>query len=206
MSRTIDYYFTHLSPWAYLGHQAFRELCAKQGVTIRARPVDLGGVFESNGGLPFAKRHPVRLDYRLIELQRWQEARGIPLTFKPAFFPVAPGLADRAGIAFELSGGNMLDYSLGVFKAIWTKDQNIADEGVIASVLESLGADAAKVLTAAKGDEVEEIYQANKTDAIASGIIGSPCYVLKGEPFWGQDRLDLLERALVSDRPAFRPL
>ncbi|MBD8893947.1 2-hydroxychromene-2-carboxylate isomerase [Roseibium litorale] len=206
MSRTIDYYLTHLSPWAYLGHQAFQDLCAKHGVTIRARPVDLGGVFESNGGLPFAKRHPVRLDYRMIELQRWQQERGIPLTFKPAFFPVAPGLADRTGIAYERSGGNMLDYSLSVFQAVWVHDRNIADEAVIASVLESLGADAAPVLADAQGAEVEEIYQANKRDAIAAGIIGSPCYVLKGEPFWGQDRLDLLERALVSDRPAFRPL
>lgn len=206
MSGSIDYYFTHLSPWAYLGHDVFRDICSRHGMTIRPRPVDLGGVFETNGGLPFAKRHPVRLRYRMIELQRWQQMRNIPLNFKPAFFPTPPGLADKAAIAFEMAGGNMLDFSMAVFQAMWVQDQNIAEEEVIAAVLDGFGADTSSVLDAARGPEVAEVYDANKTDAIAAGIIGSPCYVLKGEPFWGQDRLDLLEQAIASDRPAFVPL
>lgn len=202
----IDYFYTHVSPWAYLGHQAFVEIAAAHGQDIRFRPVNLAGVFEVSGGLPLAKRHPVRQAYRFIELQRWREKRGIALTLQPAFFPANPVLADCCAIAVAQAGGPVAACSERLFRAIWAEDRNIADEAVVAALLQETGLDADAILAAAQGAAVQEAYQENQRLAIELGVIGSPCYVLKGEPFWGQDRLDLLEDALTCGRDAFRPL
>ena len=77
MPRTIDYWFSLVSPWAFLGHQAFLDLAKQHGVTVTFKPVELSEVFPHTGGLPLPKRHPARQRYRILELQRWREARGI---------------------------------------------------------------------------------------------------------------------------------
>ena len=206
MPTVIDYFYAHHSPWAYLGHRAFKAMADRNGVAIRLRPVDLAGVFEASGGLPLGKRHPVRQAYRFIELQRWRDKRAVPLTFKPKFFPVASAFSDRCAIALAEEGGPAYDFSTKVFQAIWADDRNIADEAVLSAVLQSLGQEPTAVLAAAHSDEIAALYARNRQDAIGLGVIGSPCYVLNGEPFWGQDRLDLLEEALVSGREPYRPL
>lgn len=202
----IDYFYTHVSPWAYLGHQAFVDLAAAHGKEVRFRPVNLAGVFEMSGGLPLAKRHPVRQAYRFVELQRWREKRGVPLTLKPAFFPANPVLADCCAIAVAEAGGPAAACSARFFRAIWVDDLNIADEAVLAGLMREMGLDADAVLEAAGSAAIQEAYQENQRLAIDLGVIGSPCYVLKGEPFWGQDRLELLEDALASGRDAFLPV
>ncbi|WP_417685092.1 2-hydroxychromene-2-carboxylate isomerase [Roseibium sp.] len=206
MTLVIDYFYTHISPWAYLGHRAFQEIAEQHGAQIRARPVNLGGVFDASGGVPLGKRHPARQAYRFIELQRWKDKRAVPLTFKPKFFPTNPGLADCCTIALQEAGGNALGFSNEAFKAVWVEDLDIADTEVVRDLLNRIGADAETIMTAAKGDEVGALYSSDQSDAIELGVIGSPCYVLKGEPFWGQDRLDLLADALASGREPYLPL
>ena len=206
MSKVIDYFYTHYSPWAYLGHQAFKEVADRHGVTIRQRPVDLSGVFDASGGLPLGKRHPARQAYRFIEMQRWRDKRGLPLTFKPKFFPTPPGLCDCCAIALAEREGPAYEFAASAFKAIWVDDQNIAESDVLAGILESLGQDAETVLAAAQSDEIFALYARNQKEAIDLGVIGSPTYVLNGEPFWGQDRLDLLEDALTSGRGPYGAL
>lgn len=206
MSVTIDYFYTHISPWAYLGHAAFVDLAKRHGVSIRPRPVDLPGLFESTGGLPLAKRHPARQAYRFVEMQRWSAFRGLPLTLKPKHFPTLPRLADCLAIAVARAGGPVLDLTARLFEAVWVKDQDIADPAVLTGILQELGLDAAALLESAASEAVQADYAANQADAIAQGLIGSPTYILNGEPFWGQDRLDLLEAALVSGRAPYRPV
>ncbi|WP_346899297.1 2-hydroxychromene-2-carboxylate isomerase [uncultured Roseibium sp.] len=206
MPAVIDYFYTHYSPWAYLGHQVFQEIAARHGATIRLRPVDLSGVFDASGGMPLGKRHPVRQAYRFIEMQRWRDKRGLPLTLKPAFFPAPPGLCDCCAIALAEKGGPALDFAAMAFKAVWVDDRNIAEEAVLSDLLAGLGQDAKAVLEAARSQDITVIYKRNQTDAIELGVIGSPCYVLNGEPFWGQDRLDLLDDALASGRGPYKPV
>ncbi len=206
MSVKIDYFYTHISPWAYLGHEPFREIANRHGAEIRPRPVDLSGVFDASGGLPLGKRHPARQAYRFIEMQRWKDKRAVPLTFKPKFFPTPPGLVDRCAIALQAAGGPAMDFSDAAFRAVWADDLNVAEEAVLGKILTDLGQDAKSVIAAATSEEVAGIYKQNQTDAIDLGVIGSPCYVLNGEPFWGQDRLDLLNDALASGRGPYAPL
>lgn len=201
----IDYFFTCISPFAYLGHEAFLEVAQRHGAQIRPRPIGLFDVWKESGALPVPQRPKMRQDYRLIELQRWREARGVPLNLKPAHFPTDPGLADRTVIAVAHRGGDALALAGRLMHACWAGDENIAEESVVSRHLSDLVDDPSSVLQEANGEEITGLYARNTEDGKAAGIIGSPAYVLNGEPFWGQDRIELLDAALRSNRAPFRP-
>lgn len=203
MPRQIDYYFTLLSPWTYLGHAAFLEIAARHGCTIRYRPVPLRSVFDETGGLPLAKRHPVRQRYRVFEMQRWREKRGLPLILFPAHFPFDVSLADRVALAIVQQGGDPAAFVGEVLASVWARDEDMSQPEQIARCAREAGFDPAALLDAARGDAVSELYQASIAEAVEVGVFGAPSYVLDGEIFWGQDRLGLLEDALASGRPPY---
>ncbi len=197
MPRTIDYYFAPQSPWTYLGHARLCELLSRAGAQVRVLPVDLGGVFPVSGGLPLAKRAPQRQAYRLVELQRFSSWLGLPLNLQPRFFPVAGDAAARLIIAVDLHDGSTAALRLAgaVMSAVWAEQRDIADTAVLAQLLAEQGL-AAQRLADAEDAAVQTRYAANTQQAIDAGVFGAPSYVLDGEIFWGQDRLDFLERRL----------
>ena len=205
MAQTIPYYFSVISPWAYLGHAEFVALAKRREVAIDYRPVDLGRLFAETGGLPLAKRHPARQRYRMVELQRWRARRDIPLVLRPKYWPFNASLADRLIIAVAQSGADVETYLPFAFRAAWAEQQDAADREVLAAILDRNGLDAAGLLPAAESAPVIAQYEKNLEEAIAAGVFGSPTYVLEGENFWGQDRLDLLEEALASRRKPYTP-
>ena len=144
--RSIDYYFTLLSPFAYLGHRAFLDVARKHNAEVRFKPVNLMDVWEESGAVPLAQRPKTRQHYRLIELQRWSEVRGVALTLSPKHFPTNPALADRSVIALVRMGKDPADYMEAVFQALWVDEQDIAGEDVLAQRLSDTGHDAAAVL------------------------------------------------------------
>src|ERR671920_296818 len=95
MPRTIDYYFSLVSPWAYIGHAPFMEIAQRHGVEVNHKPVFLGRVFSETGGLPLSQRHPARQRYRIVELQRWREKRGLAFNLQPKHWPFHVTLRDR---------------------------------------------------------------------------------------------------------------
>jgi 2-hydroxychromene-2-carboxylate isomerase len=204
MSRTIDYYFTLASPWAFLGHKPFLDVARQHGVTINYKPVDLGDVFPHTGGLPLPKRHPARQKYRILELQRWREARGVALKISPKRWPFPATTANRTIVAVAQSGADPGPYTQRAFEGVWVKDEDLAQDDTLVALLNACGHDGAKVLESAKSDAIGKIYADTGTEAVERNVIGSPCYVLDGEVFWGQDRLDLLASALKSGRKAYR--
>ena len=206
MSQTIDYYFSMVSPWAYLGHAHFLEVANRFGVRVAFKPVNLSPVFEVTGGLPLSKRNPVRQRYRQVELQRWSDKRGVALNVWPKFWPFDVALADHVVIAVDQAKADTGAVMQRLFEAIWVKDQNLADPEVIAAVLKAEDLDAPAILAAAASPAIEAIYAENGRQAVAADVFGSPCYVRDGEVFWGQDRIDMLVDALAARRPAYRPL
>ena len=204
MSRTIDYYFTLASPWAFLGHRPFLALAKAHDVTVRYRPVDVGEVFPHTGGLPLPKRHPARQRYRILELQRWREARGVALKIHPRHWPFPAATANRAIAALAESGADAGPYTQRAFEGIWVRDEDLGQDATLVALLTECGHDGAKVLQNAKSDQIGAIYTRYAQEGVAANVIGSPCYVLDGEVFWGQDRLDLLASALKSGRKAYR--
>jgi 2-hydroxychromene-2-carboxylate isomerase len=95
MSRALHVYFSLQSPWAYIGHATLQGLAAKHDLDIHYRPVALSQVFPESGGLPLARRHPLRQRYRIVELQRWREKRGMSFHLHPQFWPFDPAPGDR---------------------------------------------------------------------------------------------------------------
>jgi len=204
MSRSIDYYFTLASPWAFLGHRPFLDLAKTHGVTIRYKPVDVGEVFPHTGGLPLPKRHPARQRYRILELQRWREVRSVALKLHPKHWPFPAATANRTIVALIAAGADPGRYTQRAFEGIWVNDEDLSQDATLAALLDSCGHDGAKTVAAAKSDAIGKVYADTTAEAVAGNVIGSPCYVLDGEVFWGQDRLDLLARALASGRTAYR--
>jgi 2-hydroxychromene-2-carboxylate isomerase len=194
----VDYYFTPQSPWTYLGHERFAQIARAAGAAVRVLPIDLGGkVFPISGGLPLGKRAPQRQAYRLLELQRYSDYLGAPLNPKPKYFPVAGDDASRLIIAVDLHDGvdAAMKISGAIFSALWVQERHIANEKVLAELLAECGLPAQR-LEQSYSQAVQERYDANTEQAISAGVFGAPTYVIDGELFWGQDRLDFVERKL----------
>ncbi|MES2960198.1 MAG: 2-hydroxychromene-2-carboxylate isomerase [Pseudomonadota bacterium] len=196
---TVQYYFSPQSPWTYLGHLRFWDIARQHGASIDVLPVDLGGkVFPVSGGQPLGKRAPQRQAYRLVELQRFAEHLHAPLNPQPKFFPVAADDAARLIIAVQMHDGAAaaMHISDAVLRSVWVEERNIADENTLATLLRERELPARR-LEDAHSQAVQERYEANTQRAIDGGVFGAPSYVIDGEIFWGQDRLDFVERRLA---------
>jgi 2-hydroxychromene-2-carboxylate isomerase len=193
----IDYYFTPQSPWTYLGHQRFARLAAAAGANVRLLPVDFGQVFAVSGGLPLGKRAPQRQAYRLLELKRFSSQLQLPLNLQPQFFPVAGDDAARLILAVAAEDGSAVAMTLSgaILAAVWAQQRNIADRATLAEILAECQIDAAR-LAQAQHPDIQAAYAAATRQAIDRSIFGAPSYVIGGEIFWGQDRLDFVERKL----------
>ncbi len=205
MGRNLSYYFSLVSPWAYLGHAELGRMAESRDLVIDYRPVNLMELFPDTGGLPLPKRHPFRQAYRLVEMQRWRDARDAPLVLKPKFWPFDFKLADRAmlmagGLADQDAVHRLIAFA---FRAVWVEERNLADEATLAEVASTAGFDADELIAAARTDAAAAAYAGNFERARDDGVFGSPSYVLDGEVFWGQDRLDMLDAALASQRPPY---
>ena len=199
MSHTVDYYFAPQSPWAYLGHQRFQNSLKKSGAPVRVMPIDLGGkVFPISGGLPLGQRAPQRQAYRLTELARFSKGLGAPLHLKPTFFPVSGDDAAKLIIAVDIAMGAdaAMNISGAILSAVWSQQRNIADEKTLAELLNEQHLPVA-CLEQTYSQAVHERYESYTQMAIDAGVFGAPSYVLDGEIFWGQDRLDFVERSLA---------
>jgi len=196
---TVDYYFAPQSPYAYLGHERFAAIAKEHDATVRVLPVDLGGkVFPVSGGLPLTKRAPQRQAYRLVELERFSEWLNQPLNLQPKYFPVSGDDAAKLIIAVDLKDGTDAAMKLtgAVMRAVWAQERNIADEQVLVALLAEQGLSAHR-LEEAHSQTVHERYEIDTQQAIEAGVFGAPSYVIDGEIFWGQDRLDFVSRRLA---------
>ena len=199
MSHSVDYYFAPQSPWAYLGHQRFHQILTKAGASVRVMPIDLGGkVFPISGGLPLGQRAPQRQAYRLTELARFSKWLGAPLHLKPTYFPVGGDDAAKLIIAVDMAAGPQAAMAISgaILSAVWAQQRNIAAAKTLAELLKEQNLPAS-CLKQAYSQAAQERYESYTQMAIDAGVFGAPSYVVNGEIFWGQDRLDFVERALA---------
>ena len=194
----IDYYFGTISPFAYLAGDRLERIAARHGAAITYKPLDILQLFDRTGGVRPADRHPSRMDYRAQELPRWADHLGLPLNLKPAFWPVNMAPSSYAIIAAQgAGGGDTGGLVQGFLRAVWAEDRDISDDVVIRDILSAHGFDPA---LADKGLFIgAETYGRNLEQAVEAGVFGSPFYVVResGQKFWGQDRLDFLDRHLA---------
>jgi len=204
MSRQVDYYFSLQSPWAYIGHKLFRQVVSTYDVAVNHKPVVLVDLFSETGGLPLLKRHPVRQRYRMVELQRWRDKRGLNFHLQPANWPFNARLADGLVIAAVEAGLDPDPFLRRAFAAVWEDQLNLADPATLIKLADDSALPGKQLVERSATDEIGKIYEQNRQDALSADVFGSPAYVLDGEVFWGQDRLELLVDALKSGRAPYR--
>ena len=203
MPRQVDYYFSFQSPWAYVGHKAFRDLISTYDLKVNYKPVVLVDLFSETGGLPLMKRHPVRQRYRMVELQRWRDKRGLKFHLQPANWPFNARLADGVVIAAVEAGLDPDKYLARGFAAVWEDQLSLADPATVAKLADESGLPGKELVDRSAQEAIGVAYEQNRQDALANDVFGSPAYVLDREVFWGQDRIDLLEDALKSGRAPY---
>jgi 2-hydroxychromene-2-carboxylate isomerase len=200
LAKTVDYYFTSVSPYSYLGHERFAQLVAKHGATVNVKPVDYGKIFPASGGLPLKQRAPQRQAYREVELRRWRERLGMELNIHPKHFPVPADGAACLIIATDLAHGSQaaMDMALALFRACWVEERNVADAETLRAIAREQGRDPDKLMGEAAAKAARAKFEAYTQGAIERGVFGAPSYVIDGEIFWGQDRLDFVDSALTA--------
>ena len=203
MRRQVDYYFSFQSPWAYIGHRAFRALVSTYDLKVNHKPVVLLDLFSETGGLPLMKRHPVRQRYRMVELQRWRDKRGLKFHLQPANWPFNARLADGVVIAALEAGFDPTQYLARGFAAVWEDQLSLADAATIAKLADESDLPGKQLVERSEQEAISAAYEQNRQEALAADVFGSPAYVLDGEVFWGQDRIDFLEDALKSGRAPY---
>jgi 2-hydroxychromene-2-carboxylate isomerase len=200
MTETLDYYFWISSDWAYFGNPRMRDMAQRHGLEIRYRPIDMTDVYARTGGVKLQFRSKERQDYRFVEMRRFSQELNMPIVLKPQH-PIVDGrLASRFLIAAEQQSLPLYDLNHAIMHARWHDDQNIEDENVLIALAQNLGLDGRSLLNAACEQAAHDQYTAYTEEAIQRGVWGSPFYVYRDEPFWGQDRLQHLERAIVAAR------
>lgn len=197
MPKIVDYYFSPVSPWTYLGHLRLVQLLLRHNAQVNVKPVDLAAkIFPVSGGLPLKQRAPQRQAYRLVELKRWREYLDMPLNLEPKFFPAPQDAAVLLIIGADLTAGAdaAMQLAFAIMRACWAEERNVADADTLAAIVHERRLDATEL--AAARDAAQAKYESYTQEAIDRGVFGAPTYVYAGELFWGQDRLDFLNRAL----------
>jgi 2-hydroxychromene-2-carboxylate isomerase len=197
---TIDYYVWLLSDWAYLGGARFVQMAARHGVRVNHIPMRMQDVFADSGGIVLANRAWQRQAYRIEELKRWRARLGVPLNIEPRYFPADVDLASCMVIAAQRRGLPVGDFVNAVMRAIWAQDQNPADPAVLVAIARRCEIDGDGLIETARTAAVQAEYRDNTARALAAGVFGSPFYSFEGQIFWGQDRLDMLEEAIIRSR------
>ncbi len=195
--KTIQYYFSPKSPWTYFGHERLLSLAKRHGAVVEPKPANLGKIFPLSGGLPLDKRAPQRQAYRLSELNRWSRYLNLPLTIHPKFFPVDETDASLM-IAATIKSGNSdgaLNLAGAMLRAVWAEDRDIADAETLIQLANDLGLEGPTLYAGRQTGT--DLYEQYTQEATKLQVFGAPWYIYRGESFWGQDRLDFLDRALA---------
>ena len=193
----IEYYYGIPSPFAYIGSVKFQLIAKKYNVEIVEKPCDLvGGIFSKTGGIPVPQRSQQRQKYRLDEIKRWSEFLNIKINIKPKYFPPKdPHLPAKFTIAANLLGVKVV-FGHELLKQLWSEEKDISDEKNIEMVSNSFKINFIELSELAKSEKVSKIYTDNTEEAVEKNVFGAPTYIFNSELFWGQDRLEFLERAL----------
>jgi carboxymethylenebutenolidase len=199
MALHIDYYASLNSPWTHLGAARIEAMAMAHGAGIRIWPVDFGAIFPASGGLPLPKRAPQRQAYRLMELKRWREHLGVPINIQPKHFPSSEQLSAPCVIALRETMGEQPAIKLAhrVLKAVWQDELNPGDPATLAGLIKDIGLDADTIMALGADPKWDTMRKADTQSALDRGVFGAPSYVVGDEIFWGQDRLEFVQRRLA---------
>jgi 2-hydroxychromene-2-carboxylate isomerase len=189
---------SHGSPWTFLGHNRINNIVKQFNVQLNMYPVNYGEIFPVSGGLPVFKRPLQRQKIRLQELKRWAEFLKINLIPEPKYFPSKSLLPSLLIIAAKIMKTNK-DFELAsnIMNALWVEELHVDDENTLKNIMDKLELDSEVLLSFAKSQECENIFKEYTNIAIEKNVFGAPTYIIEDQVYWGQDRLDFIERHLL---------
>ena len=201
MANTIEYYYALASPWSYLGNEKLQEIASAHGLAIDPIIIDYDRMFAATGTIPLPQRPPLRKAYRLVELERWSKRRGVPLNPQPAHYRGEVEEPDELlgalmVAAAKAAGGDSLRLGHAIGRALWAEERFPFTREELTAIAAAEDMDGNALLAAAETDVTRRLYEQQTDHAIARGVFGMPFYIYNDEPFWGQDRLELLEAAV----------
>lgn len=198
--RKIDFYFSFISLYTYIGYEAFQALVQKYDLEVTYKPIDLHAIFTAGGGLPVSKRPPQRQAYRFVEMQRWAIARNIPLVLKPKHHPSNPEIGHRMLLAAMSNGEDIRQFVGNALKILWVDDLNIEDPQVMVAAANRSDLDGHALLEQSKDPSIQLQIDRLTQEGVDRQVFGTPFFFYEDEPFWGQDRLDMLEELITTNR------
>lgn len=196
MSKEIDFYFSFISLWSYIGIKPFYEMVDRLDVKVNYKPVDLYTVFAATGGKPPRERPLARQQYRLAEMARWKKIRNIPLNDNPKFYPVQPAHGHRMLLAAAEQGQDVRHFLPAALRAVWADELDLEDKDTIIRLATDAGLDGQRLYDEAPAAHLIAQEKHLTESAIERGVFGAPFFFHNGVPFWGQDRIELLELSL----------
>lgn len=201
MDDVVEYYYALASPWAYIGNAKLETIVEAAGKKLDPIIIDYDQMFEASGTLPLPKRPPLRKAYRLIELARWSKKREVPLNPEPPLYTGETEEPDELlgalmVTALKMNGGNSLSFAHAISRALWTEGRFPFTRSELESIATAEGLDYQNLIKNAESEETKQTYINQTKQAVDRGVFGMPFYIYRQEPFWGQDRLEMLEEAL----------
>jgi len=193
MKKTVHYFHSLSSPWAYLGWPRFKALIEKHDLEVIVRPTRIQ---PPNGGIPLRSRPQARQDYHEVELDRWRKKLGMPLVLRPKHYPTLNEFSARMVIAADQLGWDALALSHALLHALWSEELDVKDAAVRVATADKLGMDGKKLLAMQDTPEIFAAWRASEEEAVERGVFGTPTWIYRDTLFWGQDRLEFLDEAL----------
>ena len=195
---TIEYFYSTHSAFAYIGSARLIEIARTAGREIVHRPINLGPVVKAARGAGFSGFSEAHRAYYFgREIERWSEHRSAPaVNFRPTHHDNDLSLSSGMIIAAIAGGENADKLAHAILEAHWRDDADHADPETLQRIASAAGYDAEKLLSRARDSDIQDQFSANTQDAVARSVFGSPTYFVDGDMFYGQDRLELVERAL----------
>ncbi len=194
----LEYFYAGHSAFAYIGSRRFYEIAAAADCPIIHKPNDLRKVIEVNGPGPQNGKTPERRAYfSRREIERWAEFRGVEIMCGiPTYHHNDITRLNSLLIAGILQDINIDLLAHTMLEAHWRDNADLADDKTLAEIAAKAKLDPKPLLEAAGSPEVAAVYARNTEEAIERSVFGSPTYFVDGDMFYGQDHLELIERAL----------
>jgi 2-hydroxychromene-2-carboxylate isomerase len=196
----IEFFFDCSSPWTYLGFHNIQPLAAELGLTIRWRPILVGGIFNSINPSVYASREnpvPAKQAYLRKDLQDWARHCGLSIQFPPSVFPVNSVKAMRGCILLQ-PRGKLTAFAQAVFEAYWRDNRDISNDAVLAEICEGVGVPVAEFFAGITRAEIKEQLKTNTDELMQRGGFGSPTvFVNRDDMYFGNDRMPLIREALL---------
>ena len=195
MPSPIEFWFDFSSPYGYVAAELIDDVAARHGRTVNWRPILLGPIFKAVGTAPLTGL-PIKGEYSRHDFARTARYHKVPFRL-PGNFPVGTQVAARAFyLISDGDAGKARDFARRVFRAYYAEGRDVADPAVVMELAAAAGADTAALAEPLKGEAIKERVKTEVDNAMKAGVFGSPHFVVDGEPFWGVDRIPMMEEWL----------